>query len=167
MQVTVCLVDWPEITFREQSGLLPDDFWDVGLEEGWIEAPPSWRNDSSIFYREVREAWGKVRHELSAENRDRTGSSFDLVFGYDPPYELEYSMDYWFLAVSPDTVSSMSENISELDLSNIQQVFEANYLELELDIADCQDELLPYLLQWKAAFDTAKRMRWGLLCHQG
>ena len=164
MQVNVYLVDWPEISFREQSGPLPANFCETALEEGWVEYPPSWRDDSSLFFEEVREIWPAISQKLNIENYALASSSFDLLFGNNPPYDLAYTMDSWFFAISRDTVLGISKSLSELNFSNIQSVFETHIDEIEPRyIEDYEKDLHPYLIQWKTAFDSAKKMKWGLL----
>ena len=168
MLVHTCFVDWPEITFRQENGRLTPEFWNTGLEEGWIEDPSSWPDDSSIFYEAIAAAWRTITQELDAKNRAHSVESFDLIFGRYPKYELVHEMECWFMAVSPETVSSISTNISSLDFSDIESTFAKHSDELDLDyIEDYETGLYPYLMQWKAAIDDAKKMRWGLLGHYG
>ena len=168
MQVSACFVDWPEITFRQENGPLPPEFCDTGLEEGWIEDPTSWRDDSAIFYEAISEAWRTISLELDADNRAHAVESFDLLFGREPKYELVHSMECWFIAMSPETVSSVSTHLSALSFDEIKNVFGKLNDELDLHyIENYDDGFHPYLLQWKQAINEAQKMRWGLLGHYG
>ena len=158
MQLSIFLVDWPEITFREQAGPLPNDFCNTGTEEGWIEDPPDYWCDSSLLYQAIFTTWLSMRREFDAQNDDHARKSFDMLLGPDSPFELIHPMQCWFLAISPMTLSSVSVHLNAFDFSPISKLFDKHCGESDLDyIESYEDGFLPYMMQWKNAVDAAKK----------
>jgi hypothetical protein len=153
MQINVSLTDWKETLDRANSGTLADDLADDNPCV-WARAPESWRSDSSIQFMNFEEAYSFIAPHLSAENRKTADESIGALFRMDAIYELDSAMECWFMAISPNTIKNILNNLAGVDFAPFRKLYDQHCpesIKSGLTDDDYQEDFYSYVIQWRDA----------------